>query len=40
MLFDAVNFHLWKPCNYKCTFCFDFDDVPGDQAHARRVAPS
>lgn len=30
MLFDAVNFHLWKPCNYKCKFCFaTFEDVPG-----------
>jgi radical S-adenosyl methionine domain-containing protein 2 len=26
----AVNFHVWKPCNYKCKFCFAvFDDVPG-----------
>ncbi|HEY4175777.1 MAG TPA: viperin family antiviral radical SAM protein [Kofleriaceae bacterium] len=26
----AVNFHLWKPCNLKCRFCFAvFDDVPG-----------
>ena len=40
MLFDAVNFHLWKPCNYKCTFCFaTFDDVPGrlTSTDARRV---
>jgi pyruvate-formate lyase-activating enzyme len=23
----AVNFHLWKPCNLGCTFCFaEFDD--------------
>lgn len=26
----AVNFHVWKPCNYECKFCFAvFDDVPG-----------
>jgi radical S-adenosyl methionine domain-containing protein 2 len=26
----AINFHVWKPCNYKCKFCFAvFDDVPG-----------
>lgn len=18
----SVNFHLWKPCNMKCNFCF------------------
>lgn len=23
----SVNFHLWKPCNYRCAFCFAvFDD--------------
>lgn len=40
MLFDAVNFHLWKPCNYRCKFCFaTFEDVPGrlTAADARRV---
>lgn len=40
MLFDAVNFHLWKPCNYRCKFCFaTFDDVPGrlTRDEARRV---
>jgi radical S-adenosyl methionine domain-containing protein 2 len=26
----AVNFHLWKPCNYHCRFCFaTFRDVQG-----------
>ncbi|MCE9580085.1 MAG: viperin family antiviral radical SAM protein [Deltaproteobacteria bacterium] len=26
----AVNFHLWRPCNDACTFCFaTFDDVRG-----------
>lgn len=26
----AVNFHLWKPCNLKCRFCFaTFEDVEG-----------
>jgi len=26
----AVNFHIWKPCNEACTFCFaTFDDVRG-----------
>lgn len=29
-MLPAVNFHLWKFCNYKCRFCFaGFDDVPG-----------
>lgn len=40
MLFDAVNFHLWKPCNYRCKFCFaTFEDVPGrlTAAEALRV---
>lgn len=28
----AVNFHLWKPCNLRCTFCVaTFDDDPGLQ---------
>ncbi|MCE7973510.1 MAG: hypothetical protein DYG92_04175 [Leptolyngbya sp. PLA1] len=23
----AVNLHFWKPCNYRCKFCFaTFDD--------------
>ena len=26
--FPSVNFHLWKPCNMKCRFCFaTFQDV-------------
>ena len=30
MLLESVNFHLWKPCNYRCKFCFaTFEDVPG-----------
>jgi radical S-adenosyl methionine domain-containing protein 2 len=36
----AVNFHLWKPCNLKCRFCFaTFDDVVGrlDLDAARRL---
>lgn len=25
----AINFHFWKPCNLRCTFCFaTFDDDP------------
>jgi radical S-adenosyl methionine domain-containing protein 2 len=29
-MLPAVNFHLWKFCNYKCRFCFaTFEDVPG-----------
>lgn len=29
----AVNFHLWKPCNLRCTFCFAvFDDDADLQA--------
>jgi radical S-adenosyl methionine domain-containing protein 2 len=38
--FEAVNFHLWKPCNYRCRFCFaTFEDVPGrlNAADALRV---
>ena len=24
----SVNFHLWKPCNMKCRFCFaTFQDI-------------
>lgn len=31
----AVNFHLWKPCNLRCTFCYaHFDD--DDQLRATR----
>ena len=27
----SVNFHLWKPCNMKCRFCFaTFQDVGRD----------
>ena len=27
----SVNFHLWKPCNMKCRFCFaTFQDVGAD----------
>jgi radical S-adenosyl methionine domain-containing protein 2 len=26
----SVNFHLWKPCNLRCKFCYaTFHDVPG-----------
>ncbi len=26
----SVNFHLWKPCNMRCRFCFaTFDDIKG-----------
>lgn len=25
----SVNFHLWKPCNMRCRFCFaTFEDIP------------
>lgn len=28
----AVNFHLWKPCNLRCSFCYAvFDDDPSLQ---------
>jgi len=40
MLLPAVNFHLWKPCNYKCKFCFaTFEDVPArlDEASALAI---
>ncbi len=42
----AVNFHLWKPCNLRCSFCYAvFDDDPAlrairsglAEADARRV---
>lgn len=27
----SVNYHLWKPCNMRCAFCFaTFDDVGAD----------
>lgn len=27
----SVNYHLWKPCNMKCGFCFaTFQDIHGD----------
>ena len=27
----SVNFHLWKPCNMRCRFCFaTFQDVGQD----------
>ncbi|WP_066425088.1 viperin family antiviral radical SAM protein [Anabaena sp. 4-3] len=30
MLPISVNFHLWKPCNYHCRFCFaTFRDIQG-----------
>jgi radical S-adenosyl methionine domain-containing protein 2 len=29
-MLPAVNFHVWKFCNYKCRFCFaTFEEVPG-----------
>lgn len=29
-MLPAVNFHVWKFCNYKCRFCFaTFEDIPG-----------
>ncbi len=29
----AVNFHLWKPCNLRCSFCYAvFDDDPSLRA--------
>jgi radical S-adenosyl methionine domain-containing protein 2 len=38
----SVNFHLWKPCNLKCRFCFaTFRDVEGhlSAADAARLLP-
>ena len=27
----SVNYHLWKPCNMKCDFCFaTFSDIQVD----------
>ena len=27
----SVNYHLWKPCNMKCRFCFaTFQDIPAE----------
>ncbi|HEY4242251.1 MAG TPA: viperin family antiviral radical SAM protein [Kofleriaceae bacterium] len=29
MQLTAINFHVWKYCNYQCKFCFaTFEDVP------------
>lgn len=28
-IIPAINYHLWKSCNFKCKFCFgSFNDVP------------
>ncbi len=25
----SVNYHLWRPCNMRCEFCFaTFQDIP------------
>ncbi len=40
MLLESVNFHLYKPCNDRCAFCFaTFRDVDGQISFAevRRV---
>ena len=38
MLLESVNFHLWKPCNYRCKFCFaTFGDVPGRLTRADAI---
>ena len=27
----SVNYHLWKPCNMRCRFCFaTFQDIPAE----------
>ena len=27
----TVNYHLWKPCNMRCGFCFaTFEDIEAD----------
>ena len=27
----SVNFHLWKPCNYRCSFCYEtMPDIQGN----------
>ncbi len=34
----SVNFHIWKPCNEACKFCFaTFGDVPGHLTSADAV---
>lgn len=39
MKLPAVNFHVWKYCNYKCEFCFaTFADVPGQIKEAEALA--
>lgn len=39
MKLPAVNFHVWKYCNYKCEFCFaTFEDVPGQMKEAEALA--
>jgi len=38
-MLPSVNFHVWKPCNYKCRFCFaTFEDVPGQVKRAAALA--
>lgn len=33
-IIPAVNFHLWKSCNFKCKFCFgSFNDVHKNNLH-------
>lgn len=30
-IIPAINYHLWKSCNFKCKFCFGgFNDVPNN----------
>lgn len=39
MKLPAINFHVWKYCNYKCEFCFaTFEDVPGQIKEAEALA--
>jgi hypothetical protein len=38
MKLPAVNFHVWKYCNYKCKFCFaTFKDVRGQMKEAEAL---
>ena len=36
----SVNFHLWKPCNMTCRFCFaTFQDVGRDDLPRGHMPP-
>lgn len=35
----SVNFHLWKPCNYRCKFCFaQFNDTTPFHSNSKSLS--